>query len=336
MQNKRELLRDGKKLGVFVDRSERLIRSAPSNEFISASYEKMIFERYPEERGSRYQLEMARKHKLEEEELRKRRQEVEAKEAERARQAELTRRTMKNVKITGGEWKGEICTVLEDKGEDEILVEFAGQRYTVSKTGRGGVVITDVTHPVADTSTSTQNNPAARALCSPAAVHERVDSANDPFRSLLASKHRAKRRERLHVHPMLGPLPPEDGDGRTPSRGPTPGTSTPIPRDRLGFTPLTSAGNEISAKTEFLEGWIQFGVQSLRSGRSLPPLSGVNPSRRAALQAAKDREGVRNLVRSAGAIDALSGQGLRATPTARLSFSGMNLDEPTQRPHSEA
>jgi hypothetical protein len=313
-----------------------LIRSAPSNEFISASYEAMIFERYPEERGSRYQLEMARKHKLEEDELQKRQQEEEAKQAERARQAEITRRTMKSVKITGGEWKGEICTVLEDKNDDEILVEFAGQRYKVSKTGRGGVVVTDVAYPVANTSMPTQNNTTVRALCSPTTVHERVDSANDPFRSLLPSKRCTKRRERLHVHPMLGPLPSEDSDGRTPSRGPTPGSGTPIPRDRLGFTPLTSAGSEISAKTEFLEGWIQFGVQSLRSGRPLPPLSGVNPSRRAALQAAKGRQGVRNLVRSAGAIDALSGQGLRATPTARLSFSGMNLDEPTQRPHSEA
>jgi hypothetical protein len=33
------------------------------------------------------------------------------------------------------------------------------------------------------------------------------------------------------------------------------------------------------------EGWVQFGVWSLRSGEPLPALSGTNPSRLAALQA---------------------------------------------------
>eukprot|EP01043_Picozoa_sp_COSAG02_P040345 COSAG02_NODE_3257_length_7081_cov_3.996419_4_plen_373_part_00 len=348
MQNKKDLLRDGKKLGVFVDgwrrgipglehRTDRLIRSAPSNELISASYEKMIFERYPEERGSKYQLKMTRRRKLEEDQLRKRKQEEEMKRLERIRQAEMEKKAMKRVKIAGGEWKGEICAVLGEMGDD-ILVEFEGQRYRISKTGRGGIVITDVEESTGgETTFSTQNNvidPSLRGPTTQSEHRERVDSANDPFQSLLLP---TRHSERLQVHPLLGPLPPEDDNRQTPSRGPTPGGNGPGgTRDRLGFTPSASAGCEISARNEFLEGWVQFGVQSLRSGESLPPLSGENPSRRVGLQAASGRQSVRKVAKSASAIDSFSRQSL-ATPTARLSFSEVSLDETaTQRPRSKA
>ena len=349
MQNKKDMLRDGKKLGVFVDgwrrgipglehRTDRLIRSAPSNEFISASYEKMIFERYPEERGSRYQLKLSRQRKLEEDQLRKRQEEEEEMRLERTRHAEMEMKATKRVKIAGGEWKGEICAVLDDLG-DEILVELEGERYKLSKAGRGGIVITDVEESAGgDTTVSTQNTviePSLRGPTTQSEQQERVDSANDPFRSLLLP---TRRTERLQVHPLLGPLPPEDDDRQTPSRGPTPVSATPGgTRDRLGFTPSTSAGCEISAKNEFMEGWVQFGVQCLRSGRPLPPLSGVNPSRRAGLQAANGRQSIRRVAKSASGIDSFSRQSLRATPTARLSFSDMSLGETTtQRPRSEA
>lgn len=228
-------------------RSDRLIRSAPSNEYISASYEKMIFDRYPEERGSRYQLELERRRNAEKDHERRLEQEIDS-------PGSLT----------------------------------AGQ--------------------------------------------SRLDSANDPFRSLLPSKPS----ERLAVHPLLGPLPPEESGQQTPSHLQKPGIGTPTKRDHLGFTPSTCAGSQVAARGDFLEGWVQFGVQSLRSGEPLPPLAGANPARLAGLRAAKGKRSLRKVVRSAGAIESLySGVGA-TTPTARLSFSNADEDDRKRRPHSQA
>eukprot|EP01045_Picozoa_sp_COSAG04_P005954 COSAG04_NODE_285_length_18117_cov_10.869797_7_plen_463_part_00 len=402
----------GKKLGVFVDdwrrgnpdleqASDRLLRSAPSNDLIPPSYESMILARHPEERARQRQLERERERKLEKERERVREiQRQKEKQEERERKAELARRAMaeleasaaketdaaaqpaakgkvkslinggqvvKRVRITGGDWKGELCTVLEDKG-DEVEVDFQGARYTVSKTGRGGVMVTDaparpelhaaqsmvVQRPKnADESVRSHDSigpqPAAKPRSRPRSaqnkrsrrdelavaaaeydqeaavaaqdgaivvettqqIRERMDSANDPFRSLLSGRAPPVHSERV-LHPLLGPLPPEESR-RAPSRGPTPGTTTPsgsrgvVPRDKLGFTPSVCPGSAISASSEFLEGWVQFGVQRLRSGEPLPPLaSGLNPSRVAGLQAASGRKILRKSVASVGALGLLS------------------------------
>lgn len=331
-QHKPELLRDGKKLGVFVDdwrrgipdlehRPDRLIRSAPSKEYISASYEKMILDRYPEERGSRYQLMLERQRKVDEGNMRRVEQEkMEKERAERERKL-AAKSAMKYVKITGGEWTGEICGVLGHQADD-IMVELDGQKYTVSTTGRGGITLTDVERPPESGDAPTSRTGMTQSQRTPISEQKRLDSANDPFQSLLPSN----RSKQLSVHPLLGPLPSEYPDGRTPSRGLTPGITTPISRDQLGFTPNTSAGSQIVARNEFLEGWVQFGVRKLRSGEPLPALSGTNPSRLAALQAAKAKRSIQKTVRRAGAIDSLSGLGA-TTPTARLDISGISFDE---------
>lgn len=347
-QNTNEVLRGGKKLGVFADEwrrgrpeleraPNRLLRSAPSTEFISASYENMIFKRYPEERGSRYQLELERKRQLEKKQLQK--LEQKKTEAERIRLAKSRQVAMKRVEIAGGEWNGKICTVLEEKG-DNFLVEMDGQKCTVPKNGRGGVVLTSVSDMVSEPEhesieTVGNVNNATERSCSESendstTVRERIDSANDPFRSLLPSKSNARHSERLAVHPLLGPLPPEEHSAQSPLRGPTPDMTTlrGASQDRLGFPLSASAGNEISAETDFLEGWVQFGVRSLRSGEPLPPLSGVNPSRLAALQreaqdvdASMWRQNLRESECTTGAIGSLSAQSLR-TRTGQVLGQG--------------
>jgi hypothetical protein len=275
----------------------------------------MIFERYPEERGSRYQLTLERQRKLNEDNIRRVEQEkMETERAERGRKL-AAERAKKHVKITGGEWTGEVCGVLGSQG-DNIMVELDGQKYTVSTTGRGGVTITDVELPPETDDAPTSRIGMVHSQRTSTGEQKRLDSANDPFQNLLPSN----RSKQLSVHPLLGPLPSGETDGRTPSRGPIPGITTPLSRDRLGFTPNTSAGSQILGNNEFLEGWVQFGVRKLRSGEPLPALSGTNPSRLAALQAGNAKRSIRKAVRSAGAIDSLSGLG-STTPTARLDFS---------------
>ena len=116
-QNKDELLMGGKKLGVFVDdwrrgnpdleqASDRLLRSAPSNDLIPPSYESMILERHPEERARQRQLERERERKLEKERERVREiQRQKEKQEERERKAELARRAMAELEASAAKAK---------------------------------------------------------------------------------------------------------------------------------------------------------------------------------------------------------------------------------------
>ena len=306
-----ELLNDGESFGVFLDdwrdsassRPSRILKSAPSNERISPSYAKMITERHAEDEAA-----------------------IEAAESivrvERARSTPSLSRSDSLVRKQA-QTPNELQVAIGKEEGGERVYDPANQPFEVlvPEPGKATRHTEQVLHPLlgelppelrGNSSRYSSSRPPTPGteFGTPGGMND-GDYAPATFmgRPGLAGLRLGELRRlamQEGVEAESCDIAIEESvdaksalidlicDAREAKRS-NPLVSATMRRDALGFAVTTTPGDPTAAKSEYLEWWVQFGVQRLRAGESLPPLSKGNPVVIAAKHAASGRSKLKKL-----------------------------------------